>query len=39
MPNHVQEAFPYLRVRNAIEAIEFYKVAFGAAEGNRSRVG
>lgn len=32
MDHSIQEAFPYLRVRNAIEAIEFYKVAFGAVE-------
>ena len=32
MSNQIQEAFPYLRVRNAMEAIEFYKVAFGAVE-------
>ena len=32
MANPIQEAFPYLRVRNANEAIEFYKMAFGAVE-------
>jgi len=32
MDTPVQEAFPYLRVRNATEAIEFYKAAFGAVE-------
>jgi len=31
----IQEAFPYLRVRNASEAIEFYKAAFGAVEDFR----
>ncbi len=32
MANQIQEAFPYLRVRNANEAIEFYETAFGAVE-------
>lgn len=32
MANQIQDAFPYLRVRNANEAIEFYKAAFGAVE-------
>ncbi len=32
MAKQIQEAFPYLRVRNAHEAIEFYKAAFGAVE-------
>ena len=35
MANQIQEAFPYLRVRNANEAIEFYKKAFGAVEDFR----
>lgn len=35
MTNQIQEAFPYLRVRNAVEAIEFYKAAFGAVEDFR----
>ncbi len=30
MSNQHHEAFPHLRVRNASEAIEFYKLAFGA---------
>lgn len=30
--NTIHEVFPYLRVRNAAEAIEFYKTAFGAVE-------
>lgn len=29
---NILEVFPYLRVRNAIEAIEFYRAAFGAVE-------
>jgi len=33
--NSIQEAFPYLRVRDANQAIEFYKVAFGAIEDFR----
>lgn len=33
--NAIHEAFPYLRVRNANEAIEFYKLAFGAIEDFR----
>lgn len=28
----IHEAFPYLRLRRAAEAIEFYKRAFGAEE-------
>lgn len=32
MSKQIHEAFPYLRVRNASEAIEFYKLAFGAVE-------
>ena len=32
MTNQIHEAFPYLRVRNADKAIEFYKQAFGAVE-------
>lgn len=28
----IHEAFPYLRVRNAAAAIEFYKLAFGVKE-------
>ncbi|HBJ38878.1 MAG TPA: glyxoylase [Planctomycetaceae bacterium] len=32
MSTQIHEAFPYLRVRNASEAIEFYKLAFGAVE-------
>ncbi len=32
MSNHIREAFPYLRVRNASAAIEFYRLAFGAGE-------
>jgi PhnB protein len=28
----IHEVFPYLRLRNAAEAIEFYKQAFGATE-------
>lgn len=31
----VQEAFPYLRVRDAAAAIEFYKMVFGAVEDFR----
>ncbi|MCA9139754.1 MAG: VOC family protein [Planctomycetales bacterium] len=31
-PNNVRDVFPYLRVRNAVAAIEFYKQAFGAVE-------
>lgn len=30
--NKIHEAFPYLRVRDASAAIEFYKRAFGAVE-------
>ncbi|XZE53392.1 VOC family protein [Planctomycetaceae bacterium SH139] len=33
--NVIHEAFPYLRVRNAKPAIEFYKLAFGAIEDFR----
>jgi uncharacterized glyoxalase superfamily protein PhnB len=33
--NTIHEAFPYLRVRNAGAAIEFYKNAFGATEEMR----
>jgi len=32
MSNQIQKMFPYLRVRDAKAAIEFYKVAFGAEE-------
>ncbi len=32
MSNQIHEAFPYLRVRDASAAIEFYKLAFGAVE-------
>ena len=32
MTNQIREVFPYLRVRNAVAAIEFYKLAFGAVE-------
>ena len=32
MTNQIHEAFPYLRVRDASAAIEFYKQAFGAVE-------
>lgn len=32
MTNQIREIFPYLRVRNAVAAIEFYKLAFGAVE-------
>ena len=32
MSNPIHEAFPYLRVRDASAAIEFYKLAFGAVE-------
>lgn len=32
MVNQIREAFPYLRVRDASAAIEFYKRAFGAVE-------
>src|SRR5204862_8151350 len=31
-PSPVHEMFPYLRVKSAAEAIEFYKQAFGAVE-------
>jgi uncharacterized glyoxalase superfamily protein PhnB len=31
----IHEVFPYLRVRNAPAAIEFYKRAFGGTEGFR----
>src|SRR5438132_690418 len=31
-PSPVHETFPYLRVKSAAEAIEFYKQAFGAVE-------
>ena len=30
--NHIHEVFPYLRVRDAAAAIEFYKEAFGVEE-------
>ena len=30
--NTIHEVFPYLRVRNATAAIDFYKTAFGASE-------
>jgi len=30
--NTVREAFPYLRVRGAADAIDFYKAVFGATE-------
>jgi PhnB protein len=30
--NKIHELFPYLRVHNAAEAVEFYKRAFGATE-------
>ncbi|WP_166830328.1 VOC family protein [Thalassoroseus pseudoceratinae] len=30
--NTIRDVFPYLRVRNASDAIEFYKKAFGATE-------
>jgi PhnB protein len=32
MATQIQDAFPYLRVKNANAAIEFYKAAFGATE-------
>ncbi len=32
MTDKIHEAIPYLRVRNANEAIQFYKAAFGAVE-------
>jgi uncharacterized glyoxalase superfamily protein PhnB len=32
MSNTIHEVFPYLRVRDANAAIEFYKKAFGAEE-------
>ena len=32
MTNTIHEVFPYLRVRDANAAIEFYKQAFGAEE-------
>ena len=32
MSNQIQKMFPYLRVRDAKAAIEFYKAAFGAEE-------
>jgi uncharacterized glyoxalase superfamily protein PhnB len=32
MSNHIHVAFPYLRVRDASAAIEFYKQAFAAVE-------
>ena len=35
MENQIHEAFPYLRVRDANAAIEFYKTAFGAVEDFR----
>ena len=35
MSNQIHEVFPYLRVRNANDAIEFYKQAFGANESFR----
>lgn len=34
-PNQILSVFPYLRVRDANAAIEFYKSAFGAVEGFR----
>lgn len=33
--NAIHEAFPYLRVRGAAEAIDFYQRAFGAVEAFR----
>ncbi len=33
--NPIHEVFPYLRVRNAASAIEFYKQVFGAIESYR----
>jgi uncharacterized glyoxalase superfamily protein PhnB len=33
--NRIEEVYPYLRTRNAIAAIEFYKRAFGAVEDFR----
>ena len=35
MSNHIHEVFPYLRVRDASAAIDFYKTAFGAVEDFR----
>ena len=35
MTTTIHEVFPYLRVRDASAAIEFYKTAFGAEEGFR----
>lgn len=32
MSDRIREVFPYLRVKNCSEAIEFYKNAFGAEE-------
>ena len=32
MSDQIREVFPYLRVKNCSEAIEFYKQAFGAEE-------
>lgn len=32
MANTIREAFPYLRVRNAVAAIEFYRKVFDAVE-------
>lgn len=34
-PNAIREVFPYLRTRNAAEAIDFYARAFGAVEDFR----
>lgn len=34
-PVAIHEVYPYLRLRRAAEAIEFYKKAFGAREGLR----
>ena len=33
--NKIHEVFPYLRVKGAAAAIDFYKQAFGATEGMR----
>lgn len=35
MSNQIHEVFPYLRVRDASAAIDFYKKAFGAVEDFR----
>ena len=32
MSNNIHEVYPYLRLKGAAEAIEFYKEAFGATE-------